>query len=102
MRIIVMFDMPMENKSEKQEYAKFRKFLLKDGYIMLQYSIYSRFCRNNSNLGKHLTRLRNNTPKYGNVRILQITEKQYIDMEIIIGKKSIKENAITRNALTII
>ena len=46
MRVLVLFDLPSVLKSEKRSYVRFRKALLDDGFIMLQYSIYMRFCRN--------------------------------------------------------
>ncbi len=102
MRVVVMFDLPMDSRKAKQEYTKFRRFLIQDGYVMVQYSVYSRFCRNTTNISKHVSRLRKNTPRFGNVRILQVTEKQYIDMEIIVGESSTQEKSVQRDALTII
>lgn len=42
MRIIVMFDLPVVTSAERQEYTKFRKFLLKSGFIMMQESVYTK------------------------------------------------------------
>jgi CRISPR-associated protein Cas2 len=42
MRLLVMFDLPTGSKRERKSYALFRKFLIKDGYHMDQYSVYSR------------------------------------------------------------
>ena len=52
MRVIVMFDLPVITDKEKKVATKFRKFLLDDGYIMMQYSVYSRICKNNDDLNK--------------------------------------------------
>lgn len=41
MRILVFFDLPVKTKAEKREATKFRKFLINDGYHMLQYSVYA-------------------------------------------------------------
>ncbi len=102
MRVIVMFDLPMQSKNEKKEYSKFRKFLLKNGYVMMQFSVYSRFCRNNTDMHKHIERVVKAKPKYGNVRILQVTEKQYINMAVVTGEFDFEEKAINREAMTII
>ena len=44
MRIVVFFDLPVVTAKEKKAAAKFRKFLIKDGYNMMQWSVYSRIC----------------------------------------------------------
>lgn len=44
MRMICMFDLPVVTEKEKKNYREFRKGLLKEGFIMLQYSIYIRTC----------------------------------------------------------
>lgn len=45
MRVIVFFDLPTVTKKDKKIAAEFRKFLLQDGYYMLQWSVYSRVCK---------------------------------------------------------
>ena len=64
MRIIVMFDLPVITEKERKIATKFRKFLLDDGYIMMQYSVYSRICKNNDDLNKHIELLQNYSPDY--------------------------------------
>ena len=91
MRLIVMFDLPVVTEEEKRIYTKFRKFLLKDGYIMMQYSIYSRICKNSDDVYKHINRIKQNIPDKGNIRLLQITEKQYNDMILLTGTKATEE-----------
>lgn len=94
-----MFDLPVITDKEKKSAIKFRNFLLDDGYIMMQYSIYSRICKNNDDLLKHINRLKINTPKNGNIRLIQITEKQYNDMIIFSGEKAIEEDISIDNLL---
>lgn len=89
-----MFDLPVVTVEEKQIYSKFRKFLLKDGYIMIQFSIYSRICKNSDDVIKHINRIRQNLPDKGNIRLLQVTEKQYQDMMLLCGSK-VAEEAIS-------
>lgn len=99
MRIIIMFDLPVVTEKERKIANKFRKFLLDDGYIMMQYSVYSRICKNNDDLYKHKNRLKINTPKNGNVRLLQVTEKQYNSMILFSGTKKDEENISIENLL---
>ena len=65
---------------------RFRNFLLKDGYHMLQYSVYARVCNGTDAVEKHRRRIRQNLPDNGSIRMLVITEKQYESIEILIGK----------------
>ncbi len=97
-----MFDLPMTTDKEKKVYTNFRRFLLNDGFIMIQYSVYSRFCRNNTDVGKHIKRLIDHKPEYGNVRVLQVTEKQYDKMIFLNGEYNFHEKNISKNALIII
>ena len=99
MRIIVMFDLPVVKEKDRKIANKFRNFLLDDGYIMMQFSVYSRICKNNDDLQKHVNRLRINTPKNGNVRLIQVTEKQYDNMIIFAGSKEIEEDISVDNLL---
>ena len=99
MRIIVMFDLPVITDKEKKIATKFRKFLLDEGFIMMQYSVYSRICKNNDDLNKHINRLRINAPKTGNIRLLQITENQYNNIIMFSGSKSVEENISIENLL---
>ena len=99
MRIIVMFDLPVITENERKVATKFRKYLLDDGFIMIQYSVYSRICKNNDDLYKHINRLKINTPKTGNVRLLQVTENQYNNMIMFSGNKKTEENISIENLL---
>lgn len=85
MRLIVFFDLPTKTKHDKRVYTVFRRFLLKDGFIMLQFSVYSRVCKGLDSVESHLGYLQSILPTKGNVRMLQVTEKQYSRMEILLG-----------------
>ena len=99
MRVIVMFDLPVITEKERKTATKFRKYLLDDGFIMMQYSVYSRICKNSDDLNKHINRLRINIPKNGNIRLLQITEKQYNNIIMFSGAKSVEEDISIDNLL---
>lgn len=86
MRIMVFFDLPVKSAAQRREAARFRKFLLNDGYHMLQYSVYARVCNGMDAVEKHRTRVRQNLPDNGSVRMLTITEKQYEAIEILLGR----------------
>ena len=101
MRIIVFFDLPVVKKKERRIYAQFRRFLLNDGYDMIQFSVYSRLCNGNDMTEKHVKRLNQNLPSKGSVRCLTITEKQYADMKFLVGKPSRQEKKIKTEQLTL-
>ena len=44
MRMLCMFDLPVELSDERKAYREFRKNLIKEGFIMMQYSVYVRTC----------------------------------------------------------
>ena len=99
MRIIVMFDLPVVTEKEKKVATKFRNFLLDDGFIMMQYSVYSRICKNNDDLNKHINRIKINAPKTGNIRLIQITENQYNNIIMFSGEKAVEEEISVENLL---
>ena len=46
MRLILFFDLPVVSKEDRRIYATFRKYLIKNGYIMMQYSVYCKIFAN--------------------------------------------------------
>ena len=86
MRIMVFFDLPVETAKDRKEYSKFRKFLIKEGFIMMQKSVYTKLALNNSIVKSIKDKLYKNKPKNGIVQILVITEKQFSNIEYVIGK----------------
>ena len=86
MWVVTMFDLPTETKKARKAYAQFRKFLLEDGFTMLQYSVYARHCASYENANVHIRRVQLHLPDDGEVRILPITDKQFERMRIFWGK----------------
>jgi len=75
--LLVMFDLPVSSKRQRREATGFRKRLLEDGYMMVQFSIYARSCASHERMEKHTARLENFVPHAGNVRVLFLTDKQW-------------------------
>ena len=86
MRILVMFDLPVETVAQRQEYRKFRKYLLKQGFIMLQESNYCKMVPNSAAGDTLINGLRVNKPAAGTVQVLKVTEKQFSKMEYLVGQ----------------
>ena len=89
MWVLVLFDLPTETKKERKSYARFRKELLKDGFSMFQFSIYTRCCPSRENADVHIKRVKKLLPPQGYVGILSITDKQFGMMELFHSTKPI-------------
>ena len=85
MRIIVFFDLPNIFAADKRNYIQFRKYLLNEGFIMMQESVYSKIVLNSQQSVLLIDRLRKKSPKKGLIQALTITERQYSQIEYIIG-----------------
>lgn len=95
MRVVLFFDLPMETKKQIRIYTKFRTYLIRQGYMMLQYSVYSKILNNVDAANQHIKMIERSCPQEGNIRILLLTEKQYSRMRVVIGGKSRMEKTIT-------
>lgn len=91
MWLFVFFDLPVTSKKDRKIATDFRKELLKDGFLMMQFSVYVRHCASNEALNVHRKRVRSRMPAVGKVIMLAVTDKQYGDMETIFGKIEKKE-----------
>lgn len=86
MRVLVFFDLPMITVENKKSYRDFRKFLIKNGFFMVQHSVYSKLVPNGFAASAVINSIRKNKPQQGLVQVLKITEKQYAAIENIVGK----------------
>lgn len=102
MRLVVLFDLPVKTKKQRHDATAFRNFLLKDGYYMLQYSVYVRVCNGADAVQKHRARLQDHLPDNGAVRVMVITEKQYESIEILVGNLTMADQAFSSNQLTVL
>lgn len=86
MRMLLFFDLPVVESEERREYVRFRKYLIKSGFIMLQESVYCKLLLNSTAVAALAENVRKNKPPKGLIQILLITEKQYARMEYILGE----------------
>ena len=84
--ILVMFDLPTDTKKARKDYSQFRKCLMLDGFTMVQYSVYVRHCASEENAEVHYKRVQGFLPPDGEVRVLEVTDKQFARMPIFWGK----------------
>ena len=101
MRIMVMFDLPVVTKSDRRAYTLFRRFLLNDGYDMIQFSVYGRILNGADAEEKHMKRLVTNLPPEGSVRVLTVTEKQYASMKLLVGLPLFQEKKVNASQIVL-
>ena len=85
MRILVLFDLPITTLENKRSYRAFRKYLLKNGFMMMQESVYCRMVLNVTVRDSVIETIRRGKPSDGIVQLLTVTERQFAGMEYITG-----------------
>lgn len=88
MWLVTMFDLPTDSAEARRNYTDFRKALLQDGFIMMQYSVYIRHCASEENAAVHKKRVNSVLPPEGEIRLLTLTDYQFGKMEVFHGKKA--------------
>lgn len=86
MRVFLFFDLPVTTLDNRRNYSRFRKYLIKNGFIMLQESVYCRIALNQNSAKMISDHVRKNKPPEGIVQLLSVTEKQFSKMEFITGE----------------
>lgn len=94
MRLLVFFDLPTLTKADKKAYTLFRRFLIQDGYDMIQWSVYGRITNGFDDTQTHIKRLSSNLPADGSVRLLQVSEKQFAQMRLLVGLPKTQEKKV--------
>lgn len=102
MRLIVFFDLPVQTAKQRKDYRLFRKFLLKDGYLQLQESVYAKLVVNDGIASAAVARLRKNRPPAGLVQVMRVSEAAYATMEFITGDRKAYDEADTTEELLIL
>ena len=87
MWLFALFDLPVVTKENRREYTQFRKILLREGFVMLQYSVYARHGASEESIDAVRGRVRHAIPPHGQVRLLPVTDHQFGKMEVYFGKK---------------
>lgn len=96
MWLFVFFDLPVVTKKQRKIAAQFRKSLERDGFSMMQFSVYTRFCGSKESSDVHIKRVKAFIPAEGKTSILRITDKQYGEIINFWGKekKSLPETLL--------
>lgn len=97
MRLLLFFDLPTETSKNRLDYTRFHKFLIKNGFIMMQKSVYSKLVINNVTSAAVKAKISKNLPPAGIIELLEVTENQFSRIEYLIGEKqSIIEESMER------
>jgi CRISPR-associated protein Cas2 len=91
--LIVAFDLPVVEVEARKRATKFRNFLLDDGYLMIQFSVYARSMVSHARMETHVRRLKQNIPEEGNVRAIFVTQAQWETSYVIYGKPASQQSA---------
>lgn len=90
MWLFALFDLPVDTREHRHQYARFRRTLLRQGFSMLQFSVYARYCASEERdrvFRKEITKL---LPPDGQVRLLSVTEGQFVKMDVFNGKTRVE------------
>ena len=86
MWLFALFDLPVNTRKARKRYAQFRTLLVREGFSMLQFSVYARYCDGEEAAETHRKRIRKALPPEGHVRLLSVTDRQFGRMENFVGK----------------
>lgn len=87
MRLLIFFDLPMETSKNRRDYTVFHKYLIKNGFIMMQKSVYSKLVINGVTSQTVKERVSRNLPPDGIVELLEVTENQFSRIDYLVGEK---------------
>ncbi|UUD38117.1 CRISPR-associated endonuclease Cas2 [Mycoplasmoides fastidiosum] len=91
MRLMLFYDLPTETEEDRKRYSKFHKWIVKKGYLMLQFSVYYKTIPSSQKYPIELQAIKNNLPKRGNIRLLMVSETQFFNMKVLTGQQTINE-----------
>lgn len=86
MRVIVMFDLPTDTSVQRKHYRNFRKYLIDDGFVMMQESIYTKICINMHAVDQVQRNIERNKPPEGIVQVMSVTERQFASIKVVVGE----------------
>jgi CRISPR-associated protein Cas2 len=90
MWMMVMYDLPVVEEKARKIAAKFRKYMEKEGFSMVQFSVYAKFCGTREQAETLKDRVGENLPEKGKVSILMFTDKQFGDIVHLTNRKRTK------------
>ncbi len=86
MRLILFFDLPVETSVNRRDYRNFVKDIKKLGFYMIQESVYVKLGIDLRSVQSSIEKIKRILPHKGNISVLTITEKQFTDIDILLGE----------------
>ena len=88
--LLVAFDLPVKSREQRKRAIGFRQFLLDDGFLMVQFSVYARSCVSFARQETHLDRVKKSLPPEGSVRAWFVTRAQWERSYVIHGSPAVE------------
>ena len=88
MRVLVFYDLPSTDSEDRRAYSLFHRYLIRNGFLMLQQSVYVKLALNQTTVSAMIDSVKKNKPPAGLVQILTVTEKQFQKIELVSGEFS--------------
>lgn len=88
MRVILFYDLPTVTAVQRSIHARFRRRLVRSGFIMMQESVYCRLAINQNYVSAIIREVDGFKPEQGLIQIITVTENQYAKMVYLIGEKT--------------
>lgn len=101
MRAMLIYDLPMIDEEDVKTYNKFRKDIIKCGFYMVQYSVYTKVLQNETSFNQLINKVKLFVPNKGHIIIFKITEKQFSNMIYLNGIQNKFETIVGGNELVV-
>ena len=102
MRIFVFFDLPVDTSRDRRNYRVFRRELIKQGFVMLQESVYVKITLTNAVTVAAIENVRKICPDRGTIHILKVTEKQFSDIVDINNSGALESSVMSSDSVVIL
>ncbi len=96
---LAFYDLPVKTDDMKRAHSSFRKYLLREGFIRLQFSVYGKHFPSQASSRACLRRIRRELPSFGQVRLLTVTERQMEKMDVFIGEEKTAPESVPEQIL---
>lgn len=77
MWVMALFDLPVLTPEQRHRAAKFRNFLLDEGFCMMQFSCYIKYTAGKEQADALARKIGSEVPSGGKVDVLFFTDRQY-------------------------
>ena len=96
MKVIVLLN-PTNVRGTKTAYTKFRKQLIKEGFLMAQAEVYLKTVSSRKAADRQIFKLAQIAPTTGTIIAYKLTETQYNNIAYLTGEKPLQERVIGPN-----